>query len=169
MKSINKASTILATVALIITVSNCASSQKLQDKAPLQIGGVYYQNWVAGVEGGGSGVNLFIPVISNKNNIKLDSVYFQGNVVKLEFKKDNLVVGRFLRPDNQKRDLIMSNEPYAEYGNKIPELTKKIPFNLNENQCVISYKEGNKIKYFKIDNIREKELLAYPSAPNNKE
>ena len=149
--------------------SGCSSTQKLQEKAPLELGEVYYQTWVAGIQGGGSGINIFIPIESNKNNIKLDSVYFKGRQAKLEFSNKSLFMGRFNSTANLKNDIIMSNEPYAEYGNKAPELPKKNPFNLNDNECVVSYKHINTIKYFKISNILKKEPLLYPSAPPNKQ
>ncbi len=50
----------------------------------------------------------------------------------------------------------MSNEPNAEYGNPIPKIKEKLPFALKENDCVISYKESDKTKYFKIEKIIEK-------------
>lgn len=50
----------------------------------------------------------------------------------------------------------MSNEPYAEYGNKVPKLPEKPSFKLKENECVVSYKEEDKIKYFKIKNMIQK-------------
>ena len=150
-------------------VSQCSSAQILQKSPPLQLGECYYQSWIAGVEGGGSGTNIYIPIISNVNKIELDSVYFQGKVVKLEFKNELLAIGRFTTDLNQKKDLIMSNEPYAEYGNEVNQTILKQWPSLKDSQCVISYKEGSKTKYFMIDNLSKKPLLAYPSAPRNKE
>ena len=103
------------------------------------------------------------------NKIELDSIYFQGNAAKLEFKNESLVVGRVITDLNKKKDIIMSNEPYAEYGNQVNKPSLKQWPTLKNNQCVISYKEGSKIKYFMIDNMSKKPLLAYPSAPRNKE
>ena len=102
---------------------------------------------------------------------ELDSVFFRGKAIKLETKAQNksLYIGRFLSSTNQKSDIIMSNEPYAEYGNKMPKRSKKFPFELNENECVISYKQDNKTKYFKIGNIVEKGIIPYPSALPNKQ
>jgi len=63
----------------------------------------------------------------------------------------------------------MSNDPNAEFGNEMPEISQKIPFVLKDNECVISYKDGKTTKYFKVDNITEKDLIPYPSAPPNKQ
>lgn len=169
MSYLKKIGFFLTLFFIVIVVSHCSSAQKLQTSLPLKIGDVYYQNWISGVNQGGSGTNIYIQITSNTKQIELDSVYFQGKVAKLEVTNKILAIGRFKSNINSKKDIVMSNEPYAEYGNKVPTLTKKTPFDLKENQCIISYKEGNKIKYFMIDNVRKKELLPYPSAPNNKE
>jgi hypothetical protein len=152
-----------------IILSQCTSTRKVQTNMPLEIGKAYYQNWIAGIEGGGSGINLYIPITSNVNHIELDSVYFQNKVTKLELTNKKLAIGHFKTNPNQKKDIIMSNEPYAEYGNQVPGFDKKIPFELKGNQCVISYIERSKTKYFMIDSIIKKQLLAYPSRPHNKE
>jgi hypothetical protein len=59
----------------------------------------------------------------------------------------------------------MSSEPKEEYGSQAPQLPKKIPFELERSECVVSYKDNKSIKYVKIDNINEKPILSYPSAP----
>lgn len=152
----------------MVSFSNCASTQQLEKLEPLTIGDVYYQNWVAGVKGGGSGFNIFIPISDNANNIMLDSVYFKGKKAKLEFNNNTVFIGRFKTTANKKQDIIMSNEPYAEYGNKVPELPQKTPFELNDTECVVSYLEGNKTKYFKIEGIVRKESKLYQKAPSKK-
>ena len=154
---------------VMASFSQCSSAKKLQKDTPFTLGQVYCQAWIAGVEGGGSGLNIFIPI--SDTAIELDSVYFRGKVAKLETKLQNksLYIGRFVSNANQKKGLIMSNEPYAEYGNKMPKISQKIPFELKDSECVISYKDGKTIKYFKIDNIVEKDLIPYPSAPPNKQ
>ncbi|NNK82903.1 MAG: hypothetical protein HKO92_07255 [Flavobacteriaceae bacterium] len=165
MKVIEK---LLLLVLIMISFSNCSSSYILQTESPIQLGKVYCQSWVAGVQGGGSGLNLYIPVKEKwQSNISLDSVYFRGRVTKLEQKSGDylIFVGRFLSDTNSKNDVIMSKEPYAEYGNKLPKKVTKIPFDLENSECVVSYKEGKATKYFKIKQITQKELLAYPSAP----
>ena len=45
--------------------------------------------------------------------------------------------------DIQKKDIIMSGNPEDEYGNEAPQLPKKMPFKLNDNECGVSYKENN--------------------------
>lgn len=153
-------------------VSSCSSAQKLQEKAPMTIGDVYFERWVAGVQGGGMGINLFIPVSKEiPATLQLDSVYFRGHSTKLELiqGENPLYVGRFQLKSNQKSDIVMSSDPNEEYGNEAPKIATKFPFELKDTECVVSYKLGNDTKYFKIENIFEKARQYYPSAPPNRQ
>jgi len=169
MKKMKSILYLLLMLIVLTGFSQCSNTRALQDKAPLEIGEVYFQKWIAGIQGGGSGINLFIP--TTKSSIKLDSVYFKDMVVKLESTPNDgvLYIGRFKSEFNQKKDIIISSEPNAEFENPIPKIKRKSPFILKEDQCVISYKEGDKTRYFKIESIAEKHLVQYPSAPPNKQ
>ncbi|NND25682.1 MAG: hypothetical protein HKO00_06630 [Flavobacteriaceae bacterium] len=167
MEKLKSISFSLLMLFVMASFSQCSSTKQLQEKAPMAIEQVYCQQWVAGIEGGGSGINIFIPVESK--HVVLDSVYFRGRSAKLETKEGELLfVGRFKTALNQPKDMVFSNEPNAEYGNRV-QIPEKIPFELKDNECVISYRDGDKTKYFKIDNVVEKEMIAYPSAPPNKQ
>ena len=169
MKALKYISSITMLSFVMVAFSQCSSTKKLQEKAPMTLGDVYCQRWIAGVQGGGSGLNIFIP--AQDNAIMLDSVYFRGQVTKLEFSQNNkpMYVGRFLTSVNQRRDINMNADAKAEYGNIPPAIDNKIPFELKDNECVVSYKKGKKTKYFKIGNIVEKDLIPYPSAPPNRQ
>lgn len=153
---------------VMASFSQCASSKKIQDKSPVALEQVYCQSWVAGIEGGGSGINIFIPM--KEEFSQLDSVYFRGKVAKLEIIPDSLLlVGRFKTDFNQPKDMVMHKDPKKEFGNEMPEIPKNFPFDLKDDECVISYLEGQKTKYFKVKNIVQKPILAYPAAPPNKQ
>ncbi|GAA4802681.1 hypothetical protein [Litoribaculum gwangyangense] len=138
---------------ITMSFSQCKHKSKLETQAPLELGEVYYKKWVVEPRGGGSGINLFITIKSNINKIVLDSVYFMDKTTKLVYIKDTLVMGRFKTSTNQPIDIVMSNEPYGEYGNKLPTIIPKLPFALHPNECIVSYKTDKKTKYFKISNI----------------
>lgn len=169
MKIIKKTIKIMLMLIAMVSFSQCSSSKKTQNSAPFEIGEAYYQKWIAGVKGGGSGINIFIPIISNPNNVMLDSVYFRGKQSKIETVNKTLFIGRFKTATNTKKDIVMSSEPYAEYGNKAPSFTKKSPFKLNDDECVVSYIINNKVKYLKISNNFKKEHKIYQSAPPKKQ
>ena len=168
MKFIKAKINLLLLFTVMISFSQCSSTKKLQNSIPFEIGEAYYQYWVSGVKNGDSGINLFIPILSNPNNIVLDSVYFRGQQSKLEIINNNFSVGRFQDYSNRKKDIIMSSEPYAEYGNKTPDLPEKLPFKLKPNECVISYKQEHKTRYFKITGLIKKVELKHPSTSPKK-
>lgn len=144
---------------LIITILSslffmqCSSSQKLEEKPSFKTESAYFQSWVAGVRDGGSGINVFIPITSELKNLKLDSLYFREQKVALTTKpyKPNLYIGRIFTIGNQKKNYKLK--------------TIKMPFDLKENDAVVSYQENDKTKYFKIENILEKETEFYPITP----
>ena len=106
-------------------------------KSPISIESPYFQSWVAGVQGGGSGVGVFLPVKDLKN----------------------------ITPDNQLEKVILSNEPLAEANNKLLPLGDNSPFDLPKNTCVLSYRLNNKRYYYKILDLTKSNFTPYPSSP----
>ena len=156
----------LSVIAIVsLSFSQCASTHKLQETLPITIGQIYYQNWTSGIKGGGSGINLYIPIENKPVNMVLDSVYFKNKRGKLEQLSDSLYIARFTNNAIIKTDIIMSNDPYAEYGNTPPLRQQETPFELDDNECVLVYLEGDKYNYFKWSGIIKKEPVFYPSVP----
>lgn len=120
----------------------------------------YYQNWVAGVRGGGAGTDVYIhkSVLKEK---KVDGIYFQNKVSKLAPPKEPNVfyVAHFKRAINQQE---MSGLPHNDQKSD-----SEFPFELKYNEAVISYITEGKTSYFKLTNIVKKESLDYPSAPKH--
>lgn len=148
---------LLNTVFLCLVVlefSGCSTSKTLQQGLPFKLGKAYYQHIITDEAYDYSNIDVYIPVVSNPLNIALDSVFFRGKQSKLQTSDNRLYVGRFQIPKN--KDVIMSSDPIAEFKNTLPERPKTEPFKLEANACVISYKEGNTIKYYKIPNLFEK-------------
>ena len=165
MKTVKKLFGLLMLTGVMASFSQCSSAQKLQKKAPTVFGEIYFQNWIAGVEGGGSGINLFIETLND--DIVLDSVYFRNQSAKFEVKPANklLYIGRFITEFNKKEDMVISSDSNKEYVNKAPDLSNKNPFKLKEDECVVSYLEGGMIKYFKLENIKERQSMDIPMSP----
>ena len=138
-----------------MSFSQCASTKKLQDSVPESMDKVYYQSWVAGVKGGGSGINI---IVETKGNIDLEQVYFRGQIADFETKPNSkLHIGRFVTEGNRETSMTQTTE------------NQDFPFDLSKNDCVISYSENGKVKYFKIENLEEKPMETLPmSAPPNK-
>ena len=175
MKQYKTLAILLLSVVVLTSFTRCSSLKKtntidsnkdilkLDNKASFALSQTYYQNWVAGVKGGGSGIHMYITVESNKNNVVFDSAYFRGYQAKLELSKMGYIAS-FKTAANNKKDIIMSNKLNAEYGNQVYE-KQDFPFDIKEDQCVISYIENNTKKYLLVENLIEKRRVLYPSAP----
>lgn len=158
----------IALFLMFLNLTNCSTAQKLQQNIPFTIDNVYNQHWVAGVKNGGSGDNLFIVLKDDlPKSIQLDSVYFKRKVAKLEVNTSNtkIFMGRFQTDANKTQDIVMDSDHRQEYGNKLVIKKQTIPFELNDNECVIGYKKQEKIKYFKIENVLEKQIEYLPTVP----
>ena len=146
MKFPKKLKCILFLLLVLSAFLTCSSAKKLQKEAPKTIGKAYYQNWVAGVHGGGSGTNVFIET-KNKNS-NLDSIYFHGKVAKLAKKPMNkkLFIGYFKSEANVQEFKVKDSKSKAV-------VAEDFPFDLKKNECVVSYIDNGKTKYFKIENL----------------
>ena len=82
---------------VFLSIVNCKTAQEpvlqFQSTAPLEITAPYYNSWVAGIEGGGAGINVFLPLKENAN-IVIDSLHFRGEKSAVET-RDKLIIGRF--------------------------------------------------------------------------
>ena len=149
-------------IIMMMSFSNCANSKNIQEQAPVDLEQAYYTTWVGGTKGAGSGLNLYIPVKETQDvDIQLDSVYFRGKRAELQTKPEdeNLYIGYFRTADNYNKapDLIMSSDPREEYGNQLPKRMEDVPFDLEENEAVISFRKNGKKGYYKIEVVEQKQ------------
>ena len=122
--------------------------------------GIYFQTWVAGVRGGGSGLNLVISKSFLKDIIP-KQVYFRNKISTVE-KKEFDFIAYYKGELNQLENINTEDE-----GNR-NESDKTFPFDLKDNEAIISYLSAGKIKYLRVVNITEKESIPYPSVrPQN--
>tara|TARA_B110000037_G_scaffold107971_1_gene125084 strand:- start:9779 stop:10282 length:504 start_codon:yes stop_codon:yes gene_type:complete len=155
---------------VFLSIFNCKSAQEpllqFQTTAPIDFSEPYYNSWVAGIEGGGAGINVFLPT-TKPSKIIIDSLHFRGEKSAVET-RDQLIIGRFKYTTTRKKDIIFSSDRRAEYGNTPPTQIDASPFTLSQNECVISYQVKNKRLYYKISNLKKGGSIAYPSAPPKK-
>ncbi len=154
-------------VVWALILSACASP-KLKSSSSISIDEVYFQEWRSGVEGGGSGLNLFITLSEpTRKSIQLDSVYFRERSAKLEsIRKDSThFVGRFTYNSGLQLPFEVGDQNTNEQSSE----STNIPFELQNNACVISYFEEGNIKYVTLDSIAEKRIQNYPTAPTNQQ
>ena len=160
--------TIILLFSIFLT-QNCnqkAGTMELQEKLPSAIEEVYYQKWIGGQEQTGSGIDFHIQFKSAlPKNTELKKIYFQNQ--EAVFQSDDTInfTARFHQKPNS--DIIMDSNPQKEYGNKAPEIRNK-KTDIQANEAILEFIQNEKSFKVKIQNIKEKELLAYPSArPRN--
>lgn len=151
-------------VIAILGFSQCGSSQKLigAKEAPFRLGEVRSEAWTLANNSLAKGTNLFFPLEDGKQ-IMLDSVYYQGRATKLKkIKRDSYVVFIGVFEDPVKPDMIMHEDATREAGNMPPPLRAKIPFELKDDEAVVSFKEGDVVKYLKVTGIMPSTPVEYP-------
>lgn len=132
-------------LVLCFSLFCCGLGKQSEIKNSLNIEEVYYSLL--------DSVNREIVIISKSQDVPLDHVYFQGKKIHLTQQNNTMFSGRYQIEKLKKKDVIMSDKPFAEYGNIPPKLPEKIPFSLKENECMIGYKKGNEWQYFKYSKV----------------
>lgn len=161
--------TIIFSLAVLTTCStnknkNANNALLFEKDALIKINQVTYQKQVAGKEEFGESYKLKVDILSNPKNSELDSIYFRGLKGKLKL-QNNSYTAVLNGPSN--RDLIMSENQIEELENELPDISK-MPFNLNDKECVISYIENSRTKFLKTTKLKELPATYYPSTPPKK-
>jgi len=154
--------------SFIASFSQCSDEKRLEKKAPMKFGDVYYKKKAQAVRDLESSLTLYIPVEEDNINVEMDSVYFKGKSAKLIKDSQNLYFARFIMKPAHTEDIILSSDIAEEHQNKLPKPDPKVPFELKLNECIISYKMGGGTRYYKISNIKQKRLKEVPMSPRNK-
>lgn len=154
MKNIKTASFGITVIGLLFFFSCSSAKEIAQNQPPFKILKSTYTSWVGG-QPGVKGVMVYIEI--DNPEILLDTVYFRNAKSPLERaqnSKGEKYVGHFSFPEKE-RDLVLHSDATKEFGNQVPDISQKIPFELKSNEAVISYNYNGKINYFKIDNLIE--------------
>ena len=148
------------------TCNKKMTDSEILDQLPSVIETVYFQKWIAGQEESGSGTHFFIQFkTAFPENIKFKKVYFQGQESDLQSEDENIFTANFTNKSKQDRILDVDSE--KEFGNKPPEISKT-KYDLKPNEAILEFQKHNKILIYKLQNIKQQDLLAYPTAkPRN--
>tara|TARA_R110001592_G_scaffold9619_2_gene50964 strand:- start:22 stop:516 length:495 start_codon:yes stop_codon:yes gene_type:complete len=157
---------IFAILITILLFSQCASA-KFEENPPFTITSAIYNNWSGG-QPGNRGINVTITYTS-LYPVEFDSIYFSKKIMKLEStktKEKKIIIANFV--SSVKPDIILDVNSSKEINNTVPDI-KKFPFELNQNEAIISYILKGKTKYFKVKSIKKGKSVFYPKAPKEKE
>jgi hypothetical protein len=98
-----------------------------------------------------------LKIMINNPEIKLDSVYFRNHkapLKRVESDENSVFTGSFTI-SNLPHDYILDSDPKQEFGNKPPVMVSKLPFEIKENEAVVSYFYKDNINYYKILEVKE--------------
>jgi len=146
-------------VVLTLSLSGCSSQNKMVIRAPFEMGQPTYETKVGGRAEASTEIVLEIPILSeDANEIKVQHAYFRGKIAKLEIKntdKGSIAIANFRNQRRAKLDIIMHSDPRKEVGNQPPTPKIEFPFELEDDECVLSFLDGDTMKYVKVENIKE--------------
>jgi len=147
---------------LVLSFSQCDKDQ-LDSNPPIQFDKAYYQDWVGG-QPGSKGTLITLIANTPERNIKFDSIYFNKNVAKLsaQYQGNSMTLtANLIQISPKDRDLILSGNSKEEFGNKPPKKLPIIPFEIADNEAIISYFIKNKKRYFKLQNLEKEKSIMY--------
>lgn len=143
-------------VMFLLGLVSCATNKEKNEVINLdEIKEVYYQKWIAGVQGGGSGIDFFVILKQPLSaEIVLEKLQFEN--IEVPFKKlsPTSYVARISTKEN---DLILDENPKKEYGNSLNNN------NLKQGEANLIFTKNAKVHSTHLKNVTEKPMLAYPS------
>lgn len=145
-------------LALGFSMSSCSSQKKLVDNPPVALGEASCYNWVGGRAESGSGTMLTIPLENELSGVSLQQAFFRGKITDIDVvnTEDGWVAkANFKKQREEKPDIVMHADGMQEVGNQPPKIKEEFPFELEQDECVISYIEEETIKYYKLSNVKE--------------
>ena len=147
---------------IVISVVYCAPKEDLKTSFPQKIKAIYFQKSHARNERDGSGTDFYIEFETPlSKDIQLQKIYFKNQEGNFEQATKNTFVAH-LAPIYSNPDLILHKDSRKEYGNRAPIITKP-KFVLKPTEAVLEYKSNGKSYFFKINNLKQKAMIAYPT------
>jgi len=148
---------------MVFFFTSCSNKSKfsIEKQSDFIVAEANYHEWISGVRGEGSGLSVFI-VVDNfeaiKETIQLKGIYFMKKYAELKFHNPNKYQA-FIDTNKNSKDEYFEGDYVKAIANEKKEET--FPFNLNENEAVISYTINNNLKYSKII-LSKKENMGIP-------
>jgi len=152
----------LIVICSLLYLGTSCKSTITQKKVPFSINEKTYFQWVGGKEGT-RGTTITIKGFTQTTNLSFSKIYFQNHEYDVvpQFNGNDFVIAATMS-EFHKADRIMSGDPVAEYGNRPPQIPKKIPFDLKNDEAVILYSVNGQESYHKISEVKKLETIYRP-------
>jgi len=148
----------------IFTVSCNSNKMVLQENPPFVVAEASFQKWFGGTQEAGRGIHFTLTFSEISEGVLIEKIYFRGKEETFKQNAQNPNAYRATFVDKPKEDVILDSNSVKEMENPRPSLTSEVPFEPKANEAVIQYQKANKIYYYKVENITEKEVVAFPSS-----
>lgn len=138
---------VLLMLIFTIIFSAC-KTPKLMNNPPFKIISAEYEEWRGGIPGI-SGIKVQI-VYSSNESIDFNQLYFKNMITQVEFDSSNqqTIIAHF--DTSKRKDLpVIENDNHSK---KLPEKIK-FPFEILDNEAVISFKKNGQMYYYKVQNL----------------
>lgn len=151
----------LISLFLSISMLSCGSSKsdvlKLDEQT--QIKEIYSQYWVAGVRGGGAGIDIYVNLNTPfDDGLVLEKIQFKTYEVPFDKTSDLSYVARINTGQNQLKVINVEVTDAEE-----ETVTDKPKINLKEKQAILFFRKDGKEYSKTIENVEEREMIPYPS------
>ena len=160
-----KSFSIMAISLFVFTFFTHCGSAQFDKNPPFTISNAFYQDWFGG-QPGSKGTFINIELTSAlSNDIVFDSVFFKSQVTKLDLNtaaSRQVLKGNFISISHEDRNIVMHADPKEEMVNKVGGATRQNPFEISDNECVISYFIKKKKHYYKLENLKKEKPIYYP-------
>jgi hypothetical protein len=153
----------LITFVFSFALFSCASSQEtIQniDKTQIQenIQDIYFQGWIAGVRGGGAGIGFYVNFKKPlEDPIILEKVHFRTYEATFNKINDLNYIANINTGQNQREEILVETDAKIKKQN--------IPSNINleGNKAILFFRKNGILFTKTFDNVKEKEMIPYPS------
>ena len=136
--------------------------QKL--KSQTEIKEIYSQGWVAGVRGGGAGINVFVNLNSPfEQGLVLEKIQFKGYEAPFEKVNELSYVARIVTGQNKLKNINI------ETTNEEEVIVEEPQINIKKKQAILFFSKEGKMYSKIIENVEEREMIAYPSVRRPRE
>lgn len=125
---------------------------------------IYYQSWVAGVRGGGSGIDVHVEFT---NELPKDTELKEVQLLNYtSYKVENTEKTKYIaRIKTEANEMVLAENPKDEYGNQTPIKKEN---SLKKGDVLLIFEKNGDTFTQLVENVKEVEMLAYPFAkPRN--
>ncbi len=139
----------------IIILSSCSSQKKLEVTAPFTLGEVYSEKWIVEDKPENGGYEVIISILSlDSKEAVLQNLYHKGQMANLTIELREIgtvALAEYTKVEPDTVPVDLKNE------------TELFPFQLTDTEAVLSYLHNEKVKYIKLNGIRQNPVKVYPS------